>query len=91
MAAGDALQGHGVAMFRLMEELGQRLLRMAHFNNAKPVSDHHPMNKFHTLDSDRLSRNMRVKLDETGIYAGKIEPQRSITLPLQPYHEIWRV
>lgn len=35
---------HGVAMFRMMEELRQQMLTHGTFNNAKPVSDHHPMN-----------------------------------------------
>ena len=45
MAAGIALHGRGVAVSRVTEELGQQKLRMAHFDKAKPVSDHHPMNK----------------------------------------------
>ncbi|AYG58831.1 hypothetical protein CCGE525_08455 [Rhizobium jaguaris] len=44
MAARQAPYGRGVAMFRTAEELRQQWLRMAHVNNAKPVSDHHPMN-----------------------------------------------
>ncbi|AVA21169.1 hypothetical protein ACXHXG_00130 [Rhizobium sp. LEGMi198b] len=44
MAVRQAHYGRGVAMFRTAEELRQQWLRMAHFNNAKPVSGHHPMN-----------------------------------------------
>ncbi|MEF0939090.1 hypothetical protein [Rhizobium sp. BR 362] len=44
MAVRQARYGRGVAMFRTGEELRQQWLRMAHVNNAKPVSSHHPMN-----------------------------------------------
>ena len=84
MAAGEALYGHGMAMFRIIVELRQQLLHMAHFINAKPISDHHPMNMFQTQDGDGLSCNIRVKLDETGNYAGIEVPQCTTTVPLQP-------
>ncbi len=74
MTAENTPQGHGVAMFRMAGELGQRMLRGAKINNAKPVSDHHPMNRFNARDSIKRSRNTGAKLDETGIYAGKVEP-----------------
>lgn len=62
-------------MLRVMEELRQHLLRMAHFNNAKPVSDHHPGNMTVRQIANELSFRTRVKLDETGVYDGKVEPQ----------------
>ena len=67
-------------MFWTAGEMGQRRLHGAKFNNAKPVSDHHPMNRFQMRDSIKRSRNMGVKLDETGIYAGKVEPLWSATI-----------
>ena len=45
------------------------MLHGAHFVNAKPISDHHPMNKFQIQDS-RSHPAKRVKLDETGFYLG---------------------
>jgi hypothetical protein len=63
-----------MAMSRVMEELRQQSLRMAHFNNARPVSDHHPVNAIMLQKAQGLSRYMRVKLVETGNYDGKVEP-----------------
>lgn len=45
------------------------MLHAAHFVNAKPISDHHPMNKFQMQDSN-CHPAKRVKLDETGSYLG---------------------
>jgi hypothetical protein len=41
-------------------------------NNAKPVSDHHPV-KIRIIAGDGLGpSNTRVTFDETGAYAGKV-------------------
>lgn len=56
-------------MFRIRVELRKQMLHGAHFVNAKPISDHHPMNKFQMQDSYSHPAK-RVKLDETGFYLG---------------------
>ena len=56
-------------MFLTKVGLREQVLRGAHFINAKPISDHHPMNKFQMQDS-KSHRAKRVKLDETGSYLG---------------------
>jgi hypothetical protein len=47
----------------------EQVLHGAHFVNAKPISDHHPMNIFQMQDS-KSHPAKRVKLDETGFYLG---------------------
>jgi hypothetical protein len=70
-------------MFWTDEELRQQWLRMAHVNNAKPVSGHHhPVNII--IRRAAMSRpTYGVKLDETGIYEGKVKPRRANTLRVE--------
>jgi hypothetical protein len=56
-------------MFRTGVGLREQVLHGAHFINAKPISGHHPMNKFQMQDSNSHPAE-RVKLDETGFYLG---------------------
>ncbi|WEX76225.1 hypothetical protein PYH37_004517 [Sinorhizobium numidicum] len=65
----------------MAEELRRDGLRMAHSDNAKPVSDHHPTNMI--MRGQQLLSDARVKMDETGIYDGKIEPRRSNALRVE--------
>ena len=56
-------------MVRIRVGLREQVLHGAHFINAKPISNHHPMNKFQMQDSNSHPAK-RVKLDETGYYLG---------------------
>lgn len=47
-------------------------MRRAYFDNAGPVSDHHPMNE--STQGQRHYPCPRVNLLETGDYDGKAEP-----------------
>jgi hypothetical protein len=60
------------------------VLHMANFINAKPISDHHPMNIFQSQDSAGHPAKKRVKLDETGIYTGMKSLNAQTRVPLQP-------
>ena len=70
-------------MLRIRVGLREQVLHVAHFVNAKPISDHHPMNKFQTQDSNGRPAK-RVKLDETGSYLGIQYLKGANTLRPQP-------
>ncbi|MGB8315335.1 MAG: hypothetical protein WCE69_12710 [Aestuariivirga sp.] len=70
-------------MFRTGGGLGEQVLHAAHFINAKPISDHHPMNKFQMQDSNSHPAK-RVKLDETGSYLGMQDLKAANAARAQP-------